>query len=153
MLRDNKFPIKLKGKFYRVAIRPTLLYGTEYWLVKKIHEQKIEVTEIKMLRWMCGNTIMDKIKKREFREKLGVAPLSTKMRENRLRWFGHVQRKNVSCLIRRIESIIVEGKRSRGRPKKTWVEQIKNDLNELRLSADLTRDRSNWRHQIHVLDY
>ena len=26
----------------------------------------------------------------EFREKLGVAPLSAKMRENRLRWFGHV---------------------------------------------------------------
>ena len=30
---------------------------------------------------------MDKIRKRVFREKLGVALISTKMRENRLRWF------------------------------------------------------------------
>ena len=46
-----------------------------------------------MLRWMCGYTKMDRIKNQEFREKLGVAPLSAKMCENRLRWFGHVQRK------------------------------------------------------------
>ena len=95
-----------------------------------------------MLRWICGNTIMDRIKSKEFREKLGVAPLSEKLRGNRLRWFGHVQRKNFDSPIRRIESIIVESKRNRGRPKKTWVEQIKDNLSELRLSEDLTRDRN-----------
>ena len=36
MLCDRKFLSKLKGKFYRVAIRPALLYGTECWPVKKI---------------------------------------------------------------------------------------------------------------------
>ena len=53
----------------------------------------------------------------------------------------------------RIESIIVEDKRSRGRPKRTWDEQIKVDLHELNLSRDLTRDRGRWRRLIHVLDY
>ena len=105
-----------------------------------------------MLRWMCGKAMMDKIKNQEFREKLGVAPLSAKMRENRLRWFGHVQRKPIEAPVRRIETIIVEGKRSRGRPKKTWVEQIKDDLSELHLSEDLTRDRNSWRRHIHILD-
>ena len=70
------------------------------------------------------------------------------MRENRLRWFEHVQRKPIEAPVRRIETIIVEGKRSRGRPKKTWVEQIKDDLSELHLSEDLTRDRNSWRRQI-----
>ncbi|XP_057542495.1 uncharacterized protein LOC130820948 [Amaranthus tricolor] len=111
------------------------------------------MAEMKMLRWMCGNTIMDKIKNQEFREKLSVTPLSAKMRENRLKWFGHVQRKTVGRPVRRMESIIVEGKKSRGRHKKTWVEQIKSDLSELRLSVDLTRDRNSWRRQIHILDY
>ena len=64
-----------------------------------------------------------------------------------------MQRKDFDNPVRRVESIIVEGKRNRGRPKKTWVEQITNDLNELRLSADLTRDRSSLRRQIHVFDY
>ena len=75
------------------------------------------------------------------------------MHENKLRLFGHVQRKDFDSPVRRVESITVEGKRSRGRTKKTWVEQIKNDLNELPLSVNLTRDRSSWRRQINVLDY
>ena len=42
VLCDRKFPGKLKGKFYRVAIRPALLYGTECWPVKKIFEHKLQ---------------------------------------------------------------------------------------------------------------
>ena len=59
------------------------------------------------------------------------------------------EKKSVASPVRRIESLIVEGKRSWGRPKKTWVEQIKNDLSELHLSKDLTRDRNRWRRQSH----
>ena len=107
----------------------------------------------RMLRWMCGNTMMDRIGNQEFREKLGVAPLYAKMRENRLRWFGHVQRKTHDAPVRRIECIIVEGKRSRGRARRTWEEQIKSDMHEPHLSKNLTRDRDSWRRLIHVLDY
>ena len=107
-----------------------------------------------LLRWMCGHTLMDRIKNQELRDKLGVAPIVGKM--HRLRWFGHVQRKTFDTPVRRVESIIVEGKRSGGRPRRTWDEQIKVDLHEFNLSAKLIRDRSSWRRQsrhIHVLDY
>ena len=40
--------------------------------------------------------------------------------------------------MRMVESIIVKGKRSRGRPMRTWDEQIKVDLPELNLSEGLT---------------
>ena len=153
MLCDRNFPNKLKGKFYRTAIRPALLYGTECWPVKKIFEHKMEFTEMHMLRWMCEHTLMDRIKNQEFRDKLGVALISGKMREKRLMWFGHVQRKTFDAPVRRLESIIVEGKRSRDKPKRTWDEQLRVDLQKLNLSADLTRDKSSWRRHIHVLDY
>ena len=130
-----------------------MLYGTECSPVKKAFEQRMEVTEMRMLRWMCGKTMMDRIRNREYREKLGVAPLSAKMREHRLRWFGHVQRSTHDAPVRRVGRIIVEGKRSRGRPRRTWDEQIKIDLHDLHLSKDLTRDRATWRRLIHVLDY
>ena len=77
----------------------------------------------------------------KFRKKLGVAPLSAKTREGRLRWFGHVKRKTYYAFVRRIKSIIVESKISRRRPRKTREEQIKKDLHDLQLSEDLTRDR------------
>ena len=53
-----------------------------------------------------------------------------------------MQRKTVDCLVRRIEDIIVERKRSQGKSKKTWVEEIKSDLSEMRLSVHLTSDRN-----------
>ena len=79
-----------------------MLYASECWPVKKIHKQKMKVVEMQMLRWMCSKTMMDKIKNQEFREKLKGAPLSAKMRQNRLRWFGHVQRKPIEAPVRRI---------------------------------------------------
>ena len=71
---------------------------------------------------MCGNTIMDRIRNQEFREKLEVVPLSAKMQENRLRCFWDVQRKTHDAPVRRIKCIIVEGKRSGGRLRRTWEE-------------------------------
>ncbi|XP_057540781.1 uncharacterized protein LOC130818636 [Amaranthus tricolor] len=79
VLCDRKFPSRLKGKFYRMAIRPALLYGTECWPVKKTLEHKMKVTEMRMLRWMCGHTLLDQIRNQEFRKKLGVAPISAKI--------------------------------------------------------------------------
>ena len=82
---EDQPPRQLKGKFYRVAIRTALLYGTKCWPIKKVFEQRMEVTGLRMLRWMCGNTMMDKIRNQQFKEKLGVATLTAKMWENKLR--------------------------------------------------------------------
>lgn len=37
--------MKLKGKFYRTTIFPTLFYETEYWTIKQIHIDKMGVAE------------------------------------------------------------------------------------------------------------
>ena len=54
VLCDCRMPLKLKGKFYRSARRPAMLYGTEYGAVKHQHVHKIGVAEMRMFRWMCG---------------------------------------------------------------------------------------------------
>ncbi|XP_065862596.1 uncharacterized protein, partial [Euphorbia lathyris] len=61
-LCDPGMPNRLKGKFYRTAIRPALLYGTECWAVKHCHIHKISVAEMRMLRWMCGHTRKDRVR-------------------------------------------------------------------------------------------
>ncbi|XP_076894172.1 uncharacterized protein LOC143546373 [Bidens hawaiensis] len=50
VLCDKRFPTKLKVKFYRVAIRLAMLYGTDCWAIKKTHMRKLEVAEMRMLR-------------------------------------------------------------------------------------------------------
>ncbi|KAI3818115.1 hypothetical protein L1987_11918 [Smallanthus sonchifolius] len=62
VLCDKRFPIGLMGKFYRVAVRPAMLYGTDCWAIKKTHTRKMDVAEMRMLRWMCGHTRKDRIR-------------------------------------------------------------------------------------------
>ncbi|XP_024032906.1 uncharacterized protein LOC112095349 [Morus notabilis] len=46
VLCDGKMPIKLKEKFYRTAICPVMLYGSECWAIKRQHLSKMSVTEM-----------------------------------------------------------------------------------------------------------
>ena len=44
-----------------------------------------------MIRWICGYMRMDKISNGVIRGLVKVAPIEDKMKETRLRWFGHVE--------------------------------------------------------------
>ena len=47
-------------------------------------------------------------------------PMTEFLREKRLRWFGHVQRRDKDEAKREILQMTVDGKRNRGIPKLRW---------------------------------
>ncbi|PHT48029.1 hypothetical protein CQW23_12237 [Capsicum baccatum] len=149
VLCDKKVPFKLKGKFYRVTVRPAMLYGAECWPVKHVHIQKLKVAEMRMLHWMCGLTKWDGFRNEIIRDKVGVASVEDKMREGRLRWFGHVMRRGADAPVRRCERLALDDfRRRRGRPNKYWREVIRHDMEQLQLTEDMTLDRKAWRSRI-----
>ena len=106
-----------------------------------------------MLKWMCGKTRMDKVRNEDIHSLVGVAPIEDKMREDRLRWFGHIGRRPTDARVRMVEKIdIVQGKRLRGRPKMTWMEVVKTDMKLLELEERMVADKNVWKKRIHVLD-
>ena len=151
ILCDKRVPQKFKGKFYRTAIRPAMLYGAECWSTKRRHVQQLSVAEMRMLRWICGHTRMNRVRNDVIHDRLGVAPIKEKLAQHRLRWFGHVQRRPpeapIHCGVVRQE---INVKRGRGRPKLTWRETIKRDLNGWDIPRDLCSDRSAWKAAIDV---
>ncbi|KAM1139557.1 hypothetical protein ACFX19_040433 [Malus domestica] len=85
VLCDCRRPLKLKGKFYRTAIRLAMLYGTECWVVKHQHVHKMGVAEMRMLRGMCGHTRKDKIVNEDRKYERKSAPVILNMcKEGRL---------------------------------------------------------------------
>ncbi|PHT96000.1 hypothetical protein T459_03882 [Capsicum annuum] len=136
-----------------VVVRPAMLYGAERWPVKNSHIQKMMVAEMRMLCWMCGLTRGDRVRNETIWEKVGVTPVECKLREARLRWFGHVKRRGMDAPVRRCERLALDGfRRGRGRPKKYWGEVIRRDMEQLQLTEDMTLDRKVWRTRIRAED-
>ena len=60
------------------------------------------------------------------------------IRDARLRWFGHIRRINADAPIRRWKRIDhPDYRRSRGRPKNSWIEVIRHDLKTLGLVENM----------------
>ena len=61
VLCDRRMPVKLKGKVYKTVVRPAMMYGMEATPIKKVNKKRMNVAEMKMLRWMSGVTRRDRI--------------------------------------------------------------------------------------------
>ncbi|KAL7195837.1 hypothetical protein ACSBR1_035967 [Camellia fascicularis] len=97
---------------------------------------------MRMLKWMCGKIIQDKIRKECIREWVEVAPIEDKLRENRLRWFGHIQRRLIEAVAKRCDAMTIdESVRGLGRPKLTLASVVNRDMELLNLTNEMTFDR------------
>jgi len=86
--------------------------------MKVEHELKLNRTEMSMIRWMCGVQLNERKKSEELRKLLGLEPVSLMIKKSRLRWFGHLERKDDNDWVKRCKTLEVEGFRQRGRLKK-----------------------------------
>ena len=77
-------------------------------------------------------------------ELLGLEPVSLMIKKSRLRWFGHVERKDDNDWVKRCIMSEIKGIRQRGRLKKTWWDCAKNDMESLGLSQKDAQFRNKW---------
>ena len=83
----------------------------------------------------------------ELRRMVGVEPITTFIRDGRLRWCGHVMRKGDEDWVKKCMEYRVEGRRPVGRPRKTWLESVEADMAELEIDKDV-HDRRKWRRNV-----
>jgi len=62
VLCDRRIPISLKGKFFKIVVRPAIIYESENQGIDKSMERKMSVSEMRTLRWISGMTREDRIK-------------------------------------------------------------------------------------------
>ena len=93
-----------------------------YWAEagkKKTQKKKLDVAKMRMLRfcWMCGVTKMDGIRNERIRGTTKVGEISNKVQEIRLKWYGHVMRRDEEYVGKSVMMMDVEGRRRKGRLK------------------------------------
>ena len=135
MICDRRVPARVKEKVYKVAVKPAMLYGLETVALTK--RQEMEVAELKMLRFSLGVTRMDKIRNEYIRGTAQVGKFGDKTREARLRWYGHLLRKDDGYIGRRMLRMELPGKRKRGRPKSRFMDVVKEDMAEVEVTEEV----------------
>ena len=99
--------------------------------VTKKQVGEIEVAEMKMLRFAIRVTKRNKIINEYIRGTVKVERLRMKMREGRLRWYGHVMRRDQEYVGRKMIEIELPGKRKRWRAKRRFLNVVKEDMGEV----------------------
>ena len=74
--------------------------------------------------------------------------IGDKVREARLRWYGHVQRRNEGYIGKRMLGMGIPGRRKRGRPKRRYMDVVGEDMRVVGVTEDDTGDRAVWRRLI-----
>ncbi|VVC43813.1 HMG-I/HMG-Y, DNA-binding, conserved site [Cinara cedri] len=117
-LKSKLFSRRTKVHLYMAIIRPTLKYG-------------------------CWRRRTNK----ETRDLTGVPRITNFVKTQRIKWFGHVMRRSNSDYLKAAIEWKPTGKRPRGRPKKRWIDGIKQDLEKLGISnwEDKVQNREEWR--------
>ena len=122
-----------------------MLHGSETSAMSSEFLRRLEVNEMSMARWMCSVSSRDRISNEELRRRMCLEPIGDSIRRRRLRWCGHVERKDECQWVKRVRKLQVDGHRPVGRPRKSCSDNIKEDLRELGLRVEDANDRTKWR--------
>ena len=145
-LGSRAVSLPMKGEIYSRCVRPSMLHGSETWPMRQEEKNRLLRAESSMLRWMCGSKIQDRAPISSLRTTLGNIPAITdQARGGRLRWFGHVERREDNDWLKRACNLDIEGRTPRGRPRQTWAQTVKDDLKVLNIDRNLAQDRNSWR--------
>ena len=112
VLTNKDVSLIMRGRLYSSCVR------------RKENVVALQRAEMRMVRWMCGNKLKHRLPSKELRERLGIDDIALVLQQNRLRWYGHVLRKDDDDWVKKCMEYEVEGPRPRGRPKRTWREVV-----------------------------
>ena len=150
VMKNRGLGMNVKKILYEKVVLPTVMYGSELWGMKVSDRHKLNVFEMKCLRYMNGVSRMDRIRNEEVRARMGVRrEMVERVDMNVLRWFGHVERMDDERLPKKVRNSRINGRNARGRPMYGWMDGVKRALNDRRLdvngASERARNRNEWR--------
>jgi len=136
-----------KLKLYHTIIRPIVTYACETWILKDTIINKLLVFERKILTKIFGpineKGIWQIKTNQELDEIIKHKNIINFIRAQILSWLGHVERMQGMRMVKAIYSWYPISSRPTGRPKTRWMDDIRKDIQKLKVPnwKTLTQDR------------
>jgi len=145
----------LNIKIYRTIILPVVLYGCENLSLTLREERRLRVFENRVLRRTFGPKRDEvtgewrKLRNEELNNLYSSPNIMRVIKSRRMRWEGHVACMGEGRGVYRVLVGKPEGRRTLGRPRLRWEDNIRMDLREVGCGCvdwmELAQDRDRWR--------
>ena len=151
--KEKHLPLPTKINLLRAIVISTALYGCETWTLNAKMEKKIQAFDMRCLRkvlmisWKQKKT--NEYVKEEIKRRYGkLESLLNIIKIRKLTWYGHVIR-DKGTMTNTIMQGKVEGERSRGRPKRMYVDDIKEWTGkDIIRTMRRTENRRRWKEEV-----
>ena len=84
LLTNKDMSLIMTGRLYSSCMRSSMLHGSETWPVRKENVVALQRAEMRMVRWMCGVKLKDRLPSKKLRERLGIDDITLVLQQNRL---------------------------------------------------------------------
>ena len=112
-----------------------LLYNTETWCLTATQAKRLKVFEMACLRKIEGVTRIDRIRNEDIYRRVGIKQdILSRIQQCRLCYFGHISRMQDNRYPKIALHGRIQGQWCRGRPKKRWIDTIRNDCEEMNMN-------------------
>ena len=146
--KRREVSVEIKMRIFNACVLSRLLYGAETWVVYAGDLASLEAFQNNCLRRILRLSWMERVTGVEVRRRCcGQPTIEEILRQRRMRWLGHVQRMGPERQPKAMYWGMRDGKRKQGGQRKSWMQQARQDLEELRVTHDWRskcQDRGAW---------
>ena len=119
-----------KKRLLKTYIMSLLTYGSEAWTIGKEAARRINAFETWCYRRILTVRWIDKITNKEIFDRIKEEPnLLEQIARRKSSFFGHIVRSSNRNLFVNIIEGFINGKRAQGRPRRMWIDDIKEWTN------------------------
>lgn len=145
LLTNKHLNIEIRKEFIKTLVWSVLQYGCETWTLKKYETQRLEAMEMWMWRKMTRTSWTEKKTNERVLQEVGERRnLMKSIAKRKVKLIGHLIRH--SDFMKNIFEGRIQGRRSRGRPRSSYFQDVMNimNVNSYSTMKSIAMNRTEW---------
>lgn len=130
VFKSGDLSLNLKTRLLRCYVFTVLLYGMETWTLHKTTIDKLEAFEMWVYRRILRISWVDKVTNMEVLRRMGKEKeILQTIQVRKIQYLGHIMRNSKYQLLQVIMQGKIQGRRSRGRRRTSWLKNLRDWCN------------------------